>query len=346
MKQYVKKGSGIFSTLQLQYEGGWIVNGGLFYYNGEGMFYHSRNDYYKALFDKGKEVRRLMSIKDDEMMIYDEEQTVVYKGGFGDGYVKKGRGWRYEYENRKLKRVFVCENGEDVYKWIEMNDNQMIEYNENRLKIYQGEYMIVDNNDVIRNGEGDLFDNKEMIEYSGRWKMNKREGRGLYYKDGSLRYDGEWRNDKPNGRGQYLNNDGDVIFEGNWKNGYFDMGKGVWLYYEDGNKCGLYENGNKKYEGEFKDGKPNGRGVMFDENGSKQYEGEWKDGMLEIKKGVWFEYESDMICILYDNGKVRYRGEWKDDKSNGYGVSYYENGKKRYEGKQKDGNYHGKGVYY
>ena len=172
MKQYVKKGSWIFS---LQYEGGCIVNEGLFYYNGEGMFYKARNDYYKAIFDKGKEVRRLMSIKDDEMMIYDEEQTVVYKGGFGDGYVKKGRGWRYEYENRKLKRVFVCENGEDVYKWIEMNDNQMIEYNENRLTIYQGEYMIVDNNDVIRNGEGDLFDNNKILEYSGRWKKNKRE---------------------------------------------------------------------------------------------------------------------------------------------------------------------------
>ena len=58
MKQYVLKGSGIFSSLQLQYEGGWFVNGGFFYYDGEGMFYHSRNDYYKALFDKGKELKR------------------------------------------------------------------------------------------------------------------------------------------------------------------------------------------------------------------------------------------------------------------------------------------------
>ena len=45
--------------------------------------------------------------------------------------------------------------------------------------------MIVDNNDVIRNGEGDLFDNKEILEYSGRWKMNKREGKGLYYRSGT-----------------------------------------------------------------------------------------------------------------------------------------------------------------
>ena len=64
-----------------------------------------------------------------------------------------------------------------------------------------------------------------------------------------------------------------------------------------------YENGNKKYEGECKDDKRNGKGVSY-----------------------------------YENGNIEYEGEYKDGKKNGSGVSYYNNGNKQYEGEWKDGN--------
>ena len=217
MKQYENN--------QLKYEGGWYMKEREVSYNGEGFVYSSSSEYYKAVFDKGREVRRLMNVKDNEMTLFDNE-VIVYKGGFGDGYVKKGKGKRYEYKDELLKRVFVCENGNDVYNWIEIEGNKMTEYNENGLKVYIGGF----NNDgyggILRNGEGSLLE-KEKIVYAGDWKNGKREGNGCYYQNNRLVYDGEWKDDKPNGQGSFLNDDGNIAWEGKWKNGYGDLGNGI-----------------------------------------------------------------------------------------------------------------------
>ena len=45
----------------------------------------------------------------------------------------------------------------------------------------------------------------------------------------------------------------------------------------DGKGIEYYENGNKKYEGDFKEGKPNGKGIEYYENGNKRYEGYFKE---------------------------------------------------------------------
>ena len=39
-----------------------------------------------------------------------------------------------------------------------------------------------------------------------------------------------------------------------------------------------YDKKFKKYEGEMKDGKRDGKGISYDSHGNKMYEGEWKDG--------------------------------------------------------------------
>ena len=39
--------------------------------------------------------------------------------------------------------------------------------------------------------------------------------------------------------GKVDNKDRNVAWEGNWKNGYGDMGNGIWVSYEDGKECGL-----------------------------------------------------------------------------------------------------------
>ena len=49
----------------------------------------------------------------------------------------------------------------------------------------------------------------------------------------------------------------------------------------------LYDNGNVYYEGEWKDGKFNGSGVLYYENGNVWYEGEWRDDKLN-GKGLYF----------------------------------------------------------
>jgi len=89
-----------------------------------------------------------------------------------------------------------------------------------------------------------------------------------------------------------------------------------------------------KYVGSWKDGKENGKGTLTSPNGEK-YEGEWKDGLPNGKgvftfgKGKW---EGD-----------KYIGEHKDGKKHGQGIYTFTDGRK-YEGEWKDGKYHGQGT--
>lgn len=86
-----------------------------------------------------------------------------------------------------------------------------------------------------------------------------------------------------------------------------------------------------KYEGEFKDGKYNGKGTMTYPYGSV-YEGEWKDGE---RNGHGKQTFAD--------GEV-YEGGWKDGSFNGYGKRTWPDGRV-YEGEWKHGDFNGYGKY-
>ena len=73
----------------------------------------------------------------------------------------------------------------------------------------------------------------------------------------------------------------------------------------------MYENGDVKYEGEGKDCKPDGKGVMFDERGNKKYEGEWKNGYYHVKDKIWFNYMigKEQKVIALEKKKVK-KDKW------------------------------------
>jgi hypothetical protein len=101
----------------------------------------------------------------------------------------------------------------------------------------------------------------------------------------------------------------------------------------------LYSNNKLIYvlEGEFREGKPHGKGTMTRINGDK-YVGEYKNG-LRNGQGTYFH--------LQDNprkGDVHF-GEWKNGRPNGQGTLTYANGSK-YVGEWLDGNRHGQGVVF
>jgi antitoxin component YwqK of YwqJK toxin-antitoxin module len=75
------------------------------------------------------------------------------------------------------------------------------------------------------------------------------------------------------------------------------------------------------YEGQVKDGKPQGFGSAYYRSGGR-YEGEWKDGN---RCGQGKEY--------YPDGTLRYEGEWQHGVRSGQGKSYYTDGTLAYEGK-------------
>ena len=91
-----------------------------------------------------------------------------------------------------------------------------------------------------------------------------------------------------------------------------------------------------RYEGEFKDNKPNGQGVFSSPDGM-HYQGGFKDGKLN-GQGV----------MTYPDGR-RYEGEYKDNNRDGYGVMTYQDGGlyqegSRYEGEWQNDNRDGQGV--
>jgi tetratricopeptide (TPR) repeat protein len=109
-------------------------------------------------------------------------------------------------------------------------------------------------------------------------------------------------------------------YEGNWKDGK-ENGKGKMMY-SDG----------RKYDGEWKDGKQNGKGIMLYSDGRK-YDGEWKDG-YQYGKGVSY----------FSDGSIEKNGYWNDDGFSGYGTRVYDNGK--YVGNFVNSLMEGEGTFY
>lgn len=92
--------------------------------------------------------------------------------------------------------------------------------------------------------------------------------------------------------------------------------------------------GKDRYVGEYRNGKPHGRGIMYystdDSYNRKYYDGDWVNGIREGNG-----------TLVWTNG-AKYVGAWKDDCCNGYGVNYYTNGE-IYEGNWLNDKRHGKG---
>ncbi len=199
--------------------------------------------------------------------------------------------------------------------------------------------------------EGDCENGKGTYIYSdgekyiGEHKNGNPHGQGTYnYADGSI-YTGEWKEGDRNGFGTFYYSDeseyaGD-IYSGDWLE---DTMHGTGIYtFKSGNTAkvkmqfndfisachkGDCENGpgilvNEKewvYDGNFKDGKYHGQGILEIPNG-KEYVGEWKEGKIN-GYGVF----------TWPDG-TSYKGEWLDDKYHGYGIITYS------DGKTKEGNF-------
>ncbi|MDD2620680.1 MAG: hypothetical protein PHC92_08455 [Syntrophomonadaceae bacterium] len=80
------------------------------------------------------------------------------------------------------------------------------------------------------------------------------------------------------------------------------------------------------YDGDLKDGKPDGTGRAYYKDG-RIYEGEWKDSQPHGQGKLY-----------YANLNLWYEGEWKNGKREGLGTSYYEDGSPAFAGEWKNGN--------
>ena len=75
----------------------------------------------------------------------------------------------------------------------------------------------------------------------------------------------------------------------------------------------MYENGDK-YEGEFRDNKKEGRGILYYKNGNR-FEGEFRNDKQD-GDGIFYFNNGDKYIGKWTNGKVEYNGILFYDKRN------------------------------
>lgn len=175
----------------------------------------------------------------------------------------------------------------------------------------------------------------ELVSYEGeRNERGEPHGRGISIDTDGERWEGEFRNGYPDGNGVYTNPEG--RYEGEVRQGVLD-GQGKLTLYMEGNSRleGLSRCG---YEGEWRDGKYHGWGILDAAIGDR-YEGEFRNGLAgpsgAIDYGVNFsEPQGDW---------KRYEGEVGSDGAHGRGILWFRDGG-YYEGEFANGKMHGHGV--
>jgi len=181
--------------------------------------------------------------------------------------------------------------------------------------------------------------------YKGSWDSNKkRQGFGISISaDGNTLYKGNWESDKIGDFGLFLEKNGNYYL-GQIKEGKFE-GKGE-----------LNIEGISKYNGEFKNDLPEGKGIFEDYENNYKYDGDWSlgkkngRGVLEFADGT--KYEGDFKNDLYDgngiikfnNGNV-YEGEFVEGNIKGKGKFVWNDGKK-YDGDYEDFMKNGFGKFF
>ena len=114
-----------------------------------------------------------------------------------------------------------------------------------------------------------------------------------------------------------------------------------------GKAFALHENGKKKMEGNFKNGKKDGLKTSWYEDGQKRSEDNFKDGKKDGLTTVWYESGKKKREVNYKDDKSMSAKVWKPNgekcpvtslkDGNGFWVQYRENGTEQYRFTYKDG---------
>lgn len=121
-------------------------------------------------------------------------------------------------------------------------------------------------------GEGKMY-YKGSLDFDGVWNQEQKV-RGKMYINGKLIYDGAYRNDTPHGYGTFFNEAGKITYQGqvrNWK----QTGVGI-IHYENGDR----------YVGETYNGKADGKGVLMNSDRKIKHDGQFKDGEIDLTPEV------------------------------------------------------------
>ena len=205
----------------------------------------------------------------------------------------------------------------DIY--YKINNDIIHNYNMNKRNYYK----LINLNNLKMNNEKIIKDINSIIDNNKISEIYGFSFNNFYNENGEI-YFGETKNNLKEGKGMLFYDKNDEFnrksYDGDFKNDKAN-GNGVLLW-----------NSGNLYEGDFKDDKKEGKGIYYWNNGNK-YVGDFINDKFEGKG------------ILYYNNGNKYEGDYKSGKKEGKGIYYYNNGY-RYEGDFKNNNIEGKGIYY
>ena len=325
---------------------------------------------YISIYSFGQE--KEVKIKDDGEFSYTILlDSIKYKGDYFGSYVKvkidgekyklpygkgKFKSEKLSYEGYWIEGVFSGEgycimdsfNYNGFYSNGQKNGFGIIEYKtKNR---YSGEWK-----DDALNGKGVFtFANGDI--YEGSFLNGKREGFGKLKFKGNIDsfqkpkldstiyvFEGEFKNNEINGKGKLVCSDG-FIFNGNWLN--FNFSGDGRLYFDNGNY----------WKGQIINNHPQGRGVLTYPSGDN-YFGDLFDnsfngkGIYTFKDGLSWDGDwkngqaNGKMVIKSSKNEVLTSGNYVNNEMNGQGYKIMINGEK-WEGEWKNDVPTGKGLIY
>ena len=274
-----------------------------------------------------------------------------------------------------MKIIFSYLNEKDKLNMIKYNKNlqNKISINLINYKLLSGIYIKYESEVEVKEYYGDTGN----LRFEGEYLNGKRNGKGKeYYENGYLMFEGEYLNGKRNGNGKeyyYFNDEfydelddiydlNKIMFDGEYLNGirwngkiydkdnknFFELRNGTG-YIKDYNS-----NGTLIFEGEYLNGKRNGKGKEYNNNGNLEFEGEYLNDKKWNGKGYNdqnnFVYElkngNGKVKEFYINDEIKFEGEYINGVKNGKGKEYYKNGELIYEGEYLNDKKNGKGKEY
>ena len=131
---------------------------------------------------------------------------------------------------------------------------------------------------------------KENGIYLGEAEQNLPQGRGCFiYKGDNLQWIGYFENGEKSNYGKLYNDEGKLIFEGEYKNGIRN-GEGTYYY-----------SGGLKYEGQFVNGLREGKGTFYWEDDTR-WEGTFKNNEMD-GEGIFYA-KGESYPVVYKNGEI------------------------------------------
>ena len=218
-----------------------------------------------------------------------------------------------------LRMIFSLLEKKTKLKIIKYNKfplQQKLEINIDDYKNLSSKYIIWD---LEIRKKGKEYNKNKVLIYDGEFKNGERSGQGKeFFLNGNLLFNGNYLNGKRNGQGKEFYPNGNLLYEGDYMSGkrnngniYLTEGKTDKIIKGDGINKEFSENGNL-LEGEYKDGKKQGKWVKYDINGEILIEGNYKNSK---KNGIWIEFLPGRRKIIEN---------YKDDIIDGQCSEFYE----------------------